>query len=179
MFIQNFTKLLLILFATSFFCGCEARPDVKTGKNAPAFSAMDITGKSVNLNQFKGKIVVIYFWQNSCCGDSLKLVEPIYRANSHKDLAIVAINVGDTKEVVTSYAKNNGLTFTLLTDEHSSIFEQYQAFGFPTIFIIDRNGVIRQKILGNIQADTLKKVIQRQFDMQKQAEASYEKNHPR
>lgn len=67
----------------------------------------------------------------------------------------------------------------MLTDDHFSIFKQYQAFGFPTIFIVDRNGIIRQKILGNIQTDALKKVIQRQFDMQKQAEASYEKNHPR
>jgi peroxiredoxin len=140
---QNIRGILLTLFAISSFCGCEAKmPDVKIGMNAPVFSAMDVTGKPVNLNQFKGRIVVIYFWQNSCCADSLKLIEPFYEANRHKDLAIVAVNVGDTKEVVTSYAKRNGLSFTILTDEHSTIFKQYRAIGFPTIFIIDSNGVM-------------------------------------
>ena len=156
-----------------------AKQDVKTGVTAPEFSAVNITGEPVSLNQFKGKIIVLYFWQNSCFGGSLKLLEPFYNANRHKKLAIIAINVGDTKEVVTSYAKSNGLTFTMLSDEHTNIFKQYQAFGFPTIFIIDRNGVIRKKILGNIQADQLNKLIQRQFEIQQQAEISYEKNHPR
>jgi peroxiredoxin len=178
MFNQNITRILLILFAIASFCGCKAQRDVKIGETAPEFSATDITGEPVSLNHFKGKIVVLYFWQNSCCGNSLKLVEPFYNANRHKKLAIIAINVGDPKEVVTSYAKNNGVTFTMLADEHSSIFKQYQAFGFPTIFIIDKNGVIRKKILGNIQVDQLKELLQRQFDIQKQAETTYERNHP-
>ena len=162
------------------FSGCEGKKkNVTTGETAPLFSALDITGKSVRLDQLKGNIVVVYFWQNSCCADSLKLVEPLYRKNSQKDLVILAVNVGDTKEVVTSYTKNNGLTFKMLTDENGSIFKQYQAFGFPTIFIIDKNGVIREKILGNIQTDKLEKLIQRQIDIQKEAEASYNKNHPR
>lgn len=66
----------------------------------------------------------------------------------------------------------------MLTDEHTTMFKQYQAFGFPTVFIIDRNGVIREKILGNIQVDKLEKLIQHQFDIQKEADASYEKQHP-
>jgi peroxiredoxin len=178
-FSHNFTRVLLVLFAISSFCGCEPQRDVKIGESAPVFSSTDIAGEPVSLNQFKGKIVVIYFWQNSCCGDSLKLVEPFYSANRHKELAILAVNVGDTKEIVTSYAKGNGLTFTMLTDEHSIIFKQYQALGFPTILIIDGNGIIRGKILGNIQVNKLEKLIQHQFDIQKQAEASYEKNHRR
>ena len=176
---QSFTRILLILFAIFSFCGCETKQVLKTGEMAPVFSAMNIAGEPVSLSQFKGKIVVVYFWQNSCCGDSLKLVEPFYNANRHKGLAIIAINVGDPKGVVTSYAKSNGLTFTMLADEHSSIYKQYQAFGFPTILIIDKNGVIRKKILGNILVDQLEKLINQQFDIQKQAEASYEKNHPR
>ncbi|WP_041971040.1 peroxiredoxin [Geobacter sp. OR-1] len=177
---MNFTRILLLLCALSFFCSCDTQKrDIQTGEDAPLFSVADISGDLVSLTQLKGKIVVLYFWKNSCCGDSLKLLEPFYEANRHKKLAIIAINIGDTKEVVTSYATNNGLTFTMLADEHSGIFEQYQVFGFPTIFIIDKNGVIRNKILGNIQVDQLETVIQRQFALQKQAETSYEKNHPR
>jgi hypothetical protein len=69
--------------------------------------------------------------------------------------------------MVSLYAKSNDLTLTMLTDEHSIIFRQYQAFGFPTILIIDKNGVIRKKIMGNIRIDQLEKLIQNQFDIQK------------
>jgi hypothetical protein len=58
---QNFSRVLLVLFAIFFFCGCEAKRDIKTGETAPGFSSTDITGKSVSLGQYKGKIVVIYF----------------------------------------------------------------------------------------------------------------------
>lgn len=101
MWSQNLSKILLILFALYSFCGCEAKRDVKIGTAAPVFSSTDIRGEPVTLSQLKGRIVVVYFWQNSCCGDSLKLVENIYSASRHKELAIVAVNVGDTKEVVT------------------------------------------------------------------------------
>ncbi len=179
LFRRNAARVVPILLTISLLGGCEPRPDVKIGEPAPAFSTTDITGAPVSLSQLKGKIVLIYFWTNSCCGDSLKLVEPLYAANRHKGLAICAINVGDTKEMVTSYAQSNGLTFAMLTDEHSGIFRRYRAFGFPTIFIIDGQGVIREKILGHIETDKLEKVLQRQFDIRKQAAASYEKTHPR
>lgn len=90
---QNVLRVLLVLFAIFFFCGCEAKRDVKIGETAPEFSSTDITGKSVSLSQFKGKIVIIYFWRNSCCADSLKSVEPYYRSNRHKELAVIAINL--------------------------------------------------------------------------------------
>jgi len=97
MFNHNATKVVLILCAIASCCGCEARPQqVGIGETAPVFSTTAITGEPVSLNQFRGKIVVIYFWQNSCCGDSLKLLEPLY--NRHKELAIVAVDVGDTKD---------------------------------------------------------------------------------
>ncbi len=176
---QNFSRVLLVLLAIFFFCVCEAKRDVKIGETAPEFSSTDITGKPVSLSQFKGKIVIIYFWRNSCCADSLKSVEPYYRSIRHKELAVIAINVGDSKEIVTSYAKSNDLTITMLTDEHSIIFKQYQAFCFPTILIINKKGVIRKRIMGNIRVDQLEKLIQNQFDTQKHVEAAYEKNNPR
>lgn len=91
----------------------------------------------------------------------------------------MAVNVGDTREIVESYAKNNGLTFTLQTDEHAKASRQYGIIGFPTIFILDRHGVIREKIHGDIPMDKLQKLVAKQFRIQKIAEANYEKIHSR
>lgn len=163
MFKSNFLMvLLLIAIACSF--GCDEKRGVKLGDTPPGFSGTDINGEFVSLGQLKGKVVVLYFWTNSCCGDRLKLIEPFFGKNRDRGLAILAINVGDTDETVESYAKSNALTFSLLTDEHRMFSRQFGVLGFPTIFILDRNGVIREKILGDIQPARLEKLVSNQLD---------------
>ena len=98
---------------------------------------------------------------------------------AQEGLAVVAVNVGDGRDTVASYARDNGLTFAMLTDERGNIFRQYGAIGFPTVFIIDRHGVIRQKVAGEIRAAQLEQLIKRQFTMQEKAEEAYEKSHRR
>lgn len=177
---HNSITISLVFLAALLIFGCDTKKqDIQKGDAAPQFSVLDISSGTTSLSQNKGKIVVLYFWTNSCCGDNLKLVEPFYRANKRNNFEIIAINIGDTKEVVTSYAKSNGLTFSMLADEQSTLYKQYQVFGFPTIFIIDKHGIIREKILGNIQTGQLEKLIQHQIDIQKKAEDSYEKTHSR
>lgn len=160
--------VVLFVLATLYFClGCDNKQGVMIGGTPPGISGNDIHGEFVSLNQFKGKVVVLYFWTNSCCGDRLKLLEPFYSQNKDRGLAVLAVNVGDTKEIVESYAKTNGLTFTLQTDERAMTSRQYGVFGFPTIFILDRNGIIREKILGDIQIEKLQKLVVKQLNIQK------------
>ena len=175
----NFLILILILVSLVFLTGCEIKQGFKIGDTPPGISGNDIHGNDINQSKHNAKLVVIYFWINSCCGDSLKKLEPLHRENKDKGLVIWAVNVGDTKEFVESYAKNNALTFTMLTDEIAKLFKQYQVFGFPTIFILDKNGIVREKILGDIKIEKLQALIEKQFKIQKEMEANYEKMHPR
>jgi peroxiredoxin len=95
----------------------------------------------------------------SCCGDRLKQLEPYYSRNREQGLKILAIDVGDARESVDAYAKGSGLTFTLQTDEHAMTSREYGVFGFPTIFILDRAGTIRKKIMGDINTAQLEKLV--------------------
>jgi peroxiredoxin len=158
-YFANFCIAILLLSALVFFVGCDKNQGVKTGEIPPEISGADIHGEYISLKQLKGKVVVLYFWTNSCCGDKLKLLEPYYVRNKDNGLAILAINVADTREAVESYAKNNGVTFTLQSDEHSMTSREYDVFGFPTIFIIDREGILRKKIMGHIEPAQLEKFV--------------------
>ena len=156
---------VLVILATLCFCaGCDHQQGVKIGDKAPGISGNDIQGEYVSLSRLKGKVVVIYFWTSSCCGDNLNQLEGLYSKFKYKGMEILAINEIDSREDVASYAKNNALTFTMLTDEHQMLFKQYQAFGFPTIFIVDRSGIIREKILGQIQTAKLGKLVSGYLD---------------
>lgn len=170
----------IVVLALLLLCtGCEEKKGVKIGDTAPSISGNDIQGNYISLAQMKGKTVVVYFWTDSCCGENLKQLEPFYSRNKDRGLEIIAINEMDPKEAVQSFASRHGLTFTLLSDEHSMVFKHYNVLGFPTVLILDRYGVVREKILGEMQTAKLEKLIERQIESQKKAEGSYEKMHGR
>ncbi|GFO62887.1 TlpA family protein disulfide reductase [Geomonas paludis] len=171
--------LILVAACLAFFTGCESNVDTKIGARAPAIAGVDINAEPVNLHRLKGKVVVVYFWTNSCCGENVKQLEPLYRRYSHDKFAMVAIGELCSKEDVAAYARKNAITFTMLADEGAGMLKQYQVLGFPTVFILDGNGIIREKVLGAIQADTLQKLIDRQFNMPNAVPAGPEKDDPR
>jgi peroxiredoxin len=169
----------LSLATTLGAAGCDSKKGVRAGDTAPDFATPGIHGETIRLSRYKGKIVVLYFWTNSCCGDNLKLVEPVYARNREKGLEILAIDVGDSREAIAAYARDNGLTFPLLIDEQTKIFRNYRLVGFPSIFLIDGHGIVRQVVLGDIRPADLERLVQRQFAIQKEADAAYEKLHAR
>lgn len=155
----NFLRITVVLVALAFSLGCDKKQGVKIGDTPPDFSGTDISGEFVGPRQVKGKVVVLYFWTDSCCGERLKLLEPFYRRHRDRGLAVLAINVGDSRETVESYVRETALPFSFQTDDHKMLSGRYGVFGFPTIFVLDRNGVIREKILGNIPPAKLEKLV--------------------
>jgi peroxiredoxin len=151
--------MALLLALPIFSSGCAEKSVPKIGQTPPAISCNDVNGEYVDLNLLKGNVVVIYFWSSSCCGERLKQHEPWFSLNKYKGLSILAVNIGSDENNVRLFAMNNGLTFTMLTDEHGIISRQYGVIGVPTIFILDRNGAIRNKIVGDIEAAYLFKLV--------------------
>lgn len=156
---QWFLMAMMVLASLVCMAGCEAKPAARTGEKAPEIEGTDLHGEPVSLARLKGKVVVLCFWTSSCCSDRLKRLEPFYRQNRDKGLDILAINEGNTGKDVAAYAQATGLTFTMQTDEGGLLAREYGVFGFPTIFIIDREGIIRKKILGNVDPEQLDKLV--------------------
>ncbi len=58
-----------------------------------------------------------------------------------------------------AFVRKNGFTFTNLSDDYDMISRSYRVVGFPTIFIIDKNGVIRKKISGDMPVEQLNRLV--------------------
>lgn len=171
--------LITVVMLTACISGCHDQQVVKVGDLAPEISGNDLQGRTISLDQFKGKVGIIFFWTNSCCGASVKQLEPLYRQFRQDGLEIVAVNELDAQKVVDAYARDNALTFPMLADEGSKLFKRYHVFGFPTIFILDRTGIVREKIMGEVPSEKLKQMVTRRFAINKEIEANYEKAHSR
>lgn len=156
--------LALVLLVAAFAAACERKGGVRIGDTAPAIVATDLAGNAVNPARLKGKTVVVYFWTDSCCGDSLKKLGPFYSRHKDKAFEFIAINELDSRQAIASYAARHNLAFTMLSDEGSALFNAFNVMGFPTVLILDRQGVVREKVLGDMQTAKLEKLIERHIN---------------
>jgi peroxiredoxin len=123
-------------------------PKIETGAEignaAPDFTLQTIDGQSITLSKLQGKTVLLNFWVSSCapCVTEMPYFQEVLDEQTNKDLAIVAINCGETSQTVKNIADDLGLTFHMLLDPDGKVCTDYKR-GAPTTFLIDSNGIIK------------------------------------
>jgi peroxiredoxin len=122
---------------------------IRIGSTAPSFSADATDGGVVALDDFRNKVVVLYFWATWClpCVEVSSYMQDLhdtYHAGGKvKVLAIHYNNIGDPKE----YCEEHGYTFTLVPDG-ISVAKAYRVTKIPTLIIIGTNGSVIYKQVG-------------------------------
>ena len=114
------------------------------GNAAPDFTLQTADGQSITLDKFRGKTVLLNFWVNSCtaCVAEMPYFQAVLNGQTNEELAIVAINCGESNQTVQNVVDDMGLTFPMLLDPDGKVCTDYKR-GAPTTFLIDSNGVIK------------------------------------
>jgi peroxiredoxin len=150
---RKIPSLIIVLWLTLFLgnaVSLEALPQV--GKPAPDFALTDMDGKKVTLSGYKGKVIVLNFWATFCgpCKEEMPSLNNLFLALKKDGLIVVAISTDDSEKPVQSFIKAKSIAFPVLIDKDQQVFfDRYGILGLPTTFIIDREGIIREKILGD------------------------------
>lgn len=124
-------------------------------KPAPAFALNDLDSNTVNLADFKGKIVVLDFW-GTWCGVCLQSFPAMQQSvNKYKEDGRIKFLFIDTLEKIEDAEKkvreiinNNNYTFHVLLDVNNSVANDYKITSAPIKIIIGPNGNIRFRIKG-------------------------------
>jgi peroxiredoxin len=127
------------------------RHAVRVGDEAPNFRLRDLDGNLTSLSQFRGKVVLLNFWATWCgpCRVEMPAMEQLYRTVSRKDFQILAVSTDSQGAAVTRpFQQKIGLTFPILHDTDMQIGVTYGARSLPMTLMVDRQGVVRQKIFG-------------------------------
>jgi thiol-disulfide isomerase/thioredoxin len=122
---------------------------------APVFTLMDLDGNKINLNELKGKTVVIDFWATWCgpCVASFpgmaKVLDNYSNDHNVKFFFVDTYeSVKDKKRYAADFIKKNNYKFEVLLDTAHIVADKYQVSGIPAKFFIDKNGKIRYKSTG-------------------------------
>ncbi len=121
------------------------------GDECPQFIVNDENGKEINSEDLRGKTVVVSFWISTCkpCLKELGRVGPemidVYPSDK---FAFIAIGDGETAESAKSFRSRSNATFPLCYDESGEVFKKFADNGYPKLFVIDKNGIVRLKEKG-------------------------------
>lgn len=130
-----------------------------TGGQAPPFTATDLLGQSHQIGAGSGKVTVLHFWVSWCphCRSDAPKIQALYdQFHDNTKVQIITVNLEDERAKIDAFVTAHHVTYPVIaaeeqgTESHSVNLPQlYQITGFPVTFIIDAQGVIRQKTTGS------------------------------
>ena len=134
---------------------------LKIGDNAPEFEALDNTGNTVQLSDYSGKKLVLFFYPKAstpgCTAEACNLRDN-YKSFLSLGYDVLGVSADSAKRQQ-NWIDKNELPFPLLADENKSVIEAFGVWGpkkfmgreyegiHRTTFVIDENGVIEDVIL--------------------------------
>jgi cytochrome c biogenesis protein CcmG/thiol:disulfide interchange protein DsbE len=140
----GFGMLLTCAIAT----GCDRGTlSDQIGRPAPVFSISD-GQHAVNLASFQGKVVVLNFWASWCepCVEEMPTLQAFQQ--EMPQVQVVAVASNEAFANYQHYVARQHLTLLTVFDQNQTSNKLYGSFKFPETYIIDKQGVIRRKLIG-------------------------------
>ncbi|MGM0873356.1 MAG: TlpA disulfide reductase family protein [Bacillota bacterium] len=163
--ISMFASILVInLWCTTDFVEAKEKRYVIEGEKAVDFSLKTVEDKEINLSHFHGKVIVVNFWTTWCayCQEEMEELNKFYSETKSSNVELIGVNVTSSEkseQAVRQFVEILDLPFLIGLDVQGEVSKMYQIIGIPTTFIIDREGIVRKKILGPVTADILNNII--------------------
>jgi len=123
------------------------------GKAAPALSLADLDGKAWNLAALKGQVVALNFWATWCepCRAEMPSLELLAAQHERDGLTILAVNYKESLPTVKRFLETLPFSLPILLDRDGNATGDWTPRIFPTTVLIDRAGVPRLSVLGELE----------------------------
>ena len=124
---------------------------LRKGLAAPDFEAITLDNSVVRLSDYRGKYVLIDFWGTWCgpCITEVPYLVDAYDSYSRDDFEILAV-ANDSPDLVRDFVEKEGLEWVQVVQEEGdpdtmSVLELYRIRGYPTTYLLDRDGIIVER----------------------------------
>ncbi|KAB7705256.1 redoxin domain-containing protein [Bacillus aerolatus] len=128
------------------------------GQQPPNIQLTTLDNKPFNLTDYKGKTVILNFWATWCppCKAEMPDMQKFYEKHKNEGVEVVAVNLTSaekSKDHIQKFIDEYQISFTVPLDPTGATSQQYEVYSIPSSFIIDKEGVIRQHVIGPMSYD--------------------------
>ncbi len=149
------SRLLLVvaLIASTFSVEAAKPPDGLIrldGSPAPPLKLADMEGRVTDLQQLRGRWVMVHFWAGWCvpCRRELPALERAQQKLPKMAPVRVMVNTAETDDEVFVFLSGVAPGLTTLLDRDGAVTERWQPRGLPSTFLVDPAGRLRYLALG-------------------------------
>lgn len=149
--------LLVILVASLVSRAGLLASGPRIGAPAPQFAVADLNGNPIRLADLRGRPVIVNFWASWCgpCVEEFPLLQSALEAHRAQGLAVVGIIYNDRSESARQFIARMRATWPSAMDPAGGLAKDYNIYGPPESFFIDRNGTLLGHQIGQLSARDL------------------------
>jgi cytochrome c biogenesis protein CcmG, thiol:disulfide interchange protein DsbE len=143
--------------AAAFNLGSGSEP-------APAFELRSLDGTTVSLDDYRGQVVLVNFWASWCppCRVEMPGFERVYRQRRDEGFVILGIAT-DThaEDAIREFVTEHDITYPILLANRDVIVDYGGIRALPESFLVDRDGIIRHRVIGYFAEPALRAAVSR------------------
>lgn len=159
---ERFLVAMVLIFIIVLPSLSYSRDAIKEGEKPPTFVLMDENGRMVNMEDFLGRPLVIYFTHNAChyCTQIIAYLKRAQEKFGKEDLQIITINVmARDQKLIKSYKEALEFTFPMLAGNRREVIMAYKINYVPVLVFVDSKKIVRKVVGHYIHEDELHKNI--------------------
>jgi thiol-disulfide isomerase/thioredoxin len=120
------------------------------GKATPGLVRSDLAGKSVDLKELRGRVVVVNFWATWCepCREEMPSLERLKAKFAAAPLEVLTVNYGEFPEKIAPFLAKEKIALPVLLDTQKEAAAAWKVGGLPMTFIVDAKGRVRHWVFG-------------------------------
>ncbi|GGB05392.1 thiol-disulfide oxidoreductase ResA [Macrococcus hajekii] len=159
----QYIVMLLIILAIGFIVYSTLTKDkdkeVKPGDTAPAFELQTMDGRSVSLNDYKGKGLILNFWGTWCepCKREMPSLSANYDKFKDQNVEVLAIHLRNDPQQVEQFFSGlkEKVNLPVAYDNDNEVADAYGIDPLPTTVVIDKEGNVKAVHKGEMDSKTI------------------------
>ena len=143
----------------------NAKPPEQTYAPAPDVQFTKLDGSAFRLKDLKGRVVLLNFWATWCvpCRNEIPSLSAMQKDLDARGLSVIGVSYDDTADLVQEFQKDIPQTYQIVLGGRE-VGSELPASPLPTTYIIDREGRIREKMIGERTRSAFEAVIKPLLD---------------